>query len=206
MSFILSVCGENYSIMLGDRQETIKSGNLYIPIRHDFKKVYSINENVCIGFAGDSKIVKNFVSEIHIYKNSSIYEIKDNILMKVKSLSFNEFGLKYIISGKENKRFITYYYDNKDNFKENEFNTLKHNVAIVYAPPIDVDKETIEKIVTRYIYDNMSKIKTTDELLSCMAQCIVAVSKISKTVDDNILGEKIFWIIHIKKYLLTILV
>lgn len=112
--------------------------------------------------------------------------------MKVKSLSFNEFGLKYIISGKENKRFITYYYDNKDNFKENEFNTLKHNVAIVYAPPIDVDKETIEKIVTRYIYDNMSKIKTTDELLSCMAQCIVAVSKISKTVDDNILGEKIF--------------
>lgn len=38
MSFILSVCGENYSIMLGDRQETIKSGNLYIPIRHDFKK------------------------------------------------------------------------------------------------------------------------------------------------------------------------
>lgn len=192
MSFVLSVCGKNYSIMLGDGQETIKNGNLYIPIRHDFKKVYSINTNVCIGFVGDSEIVKTIIPELHIYKNYSISEIKDSILMKVKSLSFNEFGLKYIISGKEDKIFITYYYNNKDNFIENEFNTLNHNVAIVYAPPIDVAKETIEKIVTSHIYNNISKIKTTDELLSCMAQCIIAVSKVSKTVNDNILGEKIF--------------
>ncbi|KAI4445163.1 hypothetical protein C823_007670 [Eubacterium plexicaudatum ASF492] len=38
MSFILSVCGNNYSIMLGDGQETIKNGELYIPVKKIIKK------------------------------------------------------------------------------------------------------------------------------------------------------------------------
>lgn len=38
MSFILSVCGHNYSIMLGDGQETIKDGELYIPKKIIIKK------------------------------------------------------------------------------------------------------------------------------------------------------------------------
>ena len=113
MSFILSVCGNNYSIMLGrvakthmginnavnhflkfrvcfcliheiriavyiwkvkacDGQETMKNGELYIPVKKDYKKVFNINDNVCIGFAGDTAIVKQFVSDLNNYKNSTI--------------------------------------------------------------------------------------------------------------------------------------
>ncbi len=64
--------------------------------------------------------------------------------------------------------------------------------AVVYASPIDVDEKIIENIVQQTIYDNMSKIKTTDELLRCMCRCIIEVSKISDTVNDYINGEKIF--------------
>ena len=113
MSFILCVCGNNFSIMLGDGQETVKNGELYIPVRKDYKKVYSVNENVCIGLAGDTNIVEQIVSELHIYKNSSIYEIKDSILKELKSKTFNDFGISCIISGKDCNNFKTYYYSNK---------------------------------------------------------------------------------------------
>lgn len=191
MSFILSVCGNNYSIMLGDGQETIKNGELYIPVKKDYKKVFSINDNVCIGFTGDTAIVKQIVSELNNYKNSTIRQIKNNILEKVKTKSLNDFGLKYIISGKDDGNFITYYYSNKDNFCEHKFEPC-NQVAVVYASPVDVNEKIIENIVKNYVYDNMPMIRTTDQLLSCMCQCIIEVSKVSNTVNDYISGEKIF--------------
>uniref|UniRef100_N1ZZN4 Uncharacterized protein n=1 Tax=Eubacterium plexicaudatum ASF492 TaxID=1235802 RepID=N1ZZN4_9FIRM len=191
MSFILSVCGNNYSIMLGDGQETIKNGELYIPVKKDYKKVLSINDNVCIGFAGDTAIVKQIVSELNNYKNSTIRQIKDSILEKVKTKSLNDFGLKYIISGKDDGNFITYYYSNKDNFCEHKFEPC-NQAAVVYASPVDVNEKIIENIVKNYVYDNIPRIRTTEQLLGCMCQCIIEVSKVSNTVNDYISGEKIF--------------
>ena len=136
-------------------------------------------------------IVKQIVSELNNYKNSTIRQIKDSILEKVKTKSLNDFGLKYIISGKDDGNFITYYYGNKDNFCEHKFEPC-NQAAVVYTSPVDVNEKIIENIVKNYVYDNLPGIRTTDQLLGCMCQCIIEVSKVSNTVNDYISGEKIF--------------
>lgn len=51
MSFVLSVCGSNFSLMMGDSRMIRLNDNKIVD--ENFNKVISVRKDVCIGFTGD---------------------------------------------------------------------------------------------------------------------------------------------------------
>lgn len=192
MSFILCVCGNNFSILKSDGKEVRKTGNKYIPVKNDFKKVFRINNSICAGFSGTSKAVKYIVSNLYKLEKCSIIECKNEILCMAKTLPLNEFGLNFIITGIENSVCKTYTFKSINNFKEDVSILNEPGVIMTcYAPPIDVDSIIIKNIVNKHIDSQISFIQSLKQIKDYMNKCIVEVSTISETVNDNIYGEEI---------------
>lgn len=193
MSFILCVCSNNFSILKSDGKEVRKSGNEYIPIKDNFKKVFRINHNICAGFSGTSKAVKYIVSNLYKLEKCSVTECKNEILSMAKSLQLNEFGLNFIVTSVENSSSKTYIFKSSDNFKEEDPDIIKDPGLIMtcFAPPIDVDTAIIQNIIDRHINSKIESVESLKQIKDYMNECIVEVSKISKTVNDNIYGEEI---------------
>lgn len=190
---MLCVCGYNFSILKGDGKEVRETDGIYIPIRNDFKKVYRINNNICAGFTGDSHAVKFIVSNLYRLNKCSVEECKKEILSIAKALPLNGFGLNFIVTGIENHVCKTYTFKSKDNFKE-DLSVLSEPGIIMtcFAPPIDIDTVKTQNIINKHINSKTELINSVEQIRNYMDECILEISKISKTVNDIIYGEEIY--------------
>lgn len=182
MSFVLSICGSNFSLMMGDNRMIRLNDNKIV--NENLYKVIKINENICIGFAGDPMPIYFVYNQLCIQNidNLSFQQVKEHFIKGLKKISTNNLGVKIIISGKnESGKFSTYCLDTKNAFKETIYDNIPTNgFSVVYAG----SSETLVKpIVQRNIYDTMpwGDIET---LKVHMKNCIKEIANSDNTVND----------------------
>lgn len=121
MSFVLCVCGMDYSIMVGDSCMIAFDKNKAIQtVDENVRKVLRINENISIGYAGDPVAISAALQEFDSYDrgNLTLGQVKKIFVDKIKVLSTNKLGAKIIISGKNKYgKILMYVLDKKQECK-----------------------------------------------------------------------------------------
>lgn len=182
MSFVLCVCGMNFSTMMSDGR-MIKLPNNDI-VREDVSKVLKINKNVAIAYTGDPIPVQIAINKLKEYNigQLSMENIEKIIIAQLKNLSLNILGAKIIFTGRNMaNQFVIHTLDSKDDFKVNV--TYPSTLGITYACAGN-NYELCNQIVQQN-FSNV-EIKTSKQLEDVMSKCICDVAKIDKTVNTNI--------------------
>lgn len=187
MSFLLSVCGYNFSLNMSDgRMKNLATNSIE---DENFQKVHKVNNNVCIGFTGDPIGAGLMLDELRFYDLSkmTLERIKRISIEKLKTLTLNHLGVKVIFSGKnKSNHFVTYTIDSKNNFAEEKYVDIPQNgFAVVYS---GTNEDILQGIVYKHIYAT-SPWKSLDELRQHMIDCINEVSSVDDTVNNKIFEE-----------------
>ncbi len=194
MSFVLCVCGSNFSLMMSDGRVTAfkENENSTKIICEDFKKIKRVNPNVIIGFTGDLFVGECIEKALYGYQleNLTMERIKRIIINKLKQnqSELNCLGAKIIISGINKSNIYTTYFVNSNlDFIETPYYVKDNYFAVVYACH---NENIVKDIIQRNIYDTMPW-KSIDILKRCMKQCIFDVAEIDNTVNKNVFEEMI---------------
>lgn len=184
VSFIISVCGVNFSLTLGDgRMTNLSTGEVAY---EKIQKIYKINNNVCIGFTGDPIAAGIALKELDSYSlnTMTLERIKRVFIGKLKEIPLNPLGIKVIITGRnKSNKFVTYSIDSKNNFEEESYvNIPDAGFVVVYSGS---NSSVIELIVNKNIYST-SPWKSIDDLRQHMTHCIREVALIDPTVNNEI--------------------
>lgn len=191
MSFVICMTGSNYTVMMSDGLEVVMdiTTNEIQEYKQDYKKIMKINEDVCIGLMGDAIVAKAVFEKCKEYGNYNLNKIKKELLPYIKQINNSPLGLNIIISGRENGVYETYQFISFENYKEKAYIPQGNFMACVYGKPSDVMVDVLNQIVKFNIYDNIHNIKSVDDLILHMGNCIYDVSKKSKTVNNVVFIE-----------------
>ena len=86
MSFVLTVCGNNFSLTMGDgRLIRLKDKQV---IDEKIQKVYKVKDGVCLGFAGNPVVAEIALNKMQQYnlKKLDPKKIKQLYIDKLKSI------------------------------------------------------------------------------------------------------------------------
>ena len=185
MSFVLSVCGVGFSLIVGDKRMSRISTKEVVD--DNVQKVFQINSNVSIGFTGDPISIKIVLDELNCYNKDVLTMEKINkiISQRLSEITTNELGIKLIITGKNRKNnFVIYVIDSKNNYSPSLYEPTNDRFAIAYAGSEAIfSTNIIEKF-----YEQLRECKTVEQIRDCMIGCVQNVSDVDNTVNKLIDG------------------
>lgn len=119
MSFVLSVCGGNFTVMMSDGRVS-KAGDRRVA-GEDYQKVFRLNEKVCLGMTGDPVAIYYTLNELQdcSLETMTMERIKRILINTLKGIPVNMLGVQIILSGSNKSgKFVTYFADSRKNFEE----------------------------------------------------------------------------------------
>lgn len=193
MSVVISICGYEFSIMMSDgRVIAFNDDEHKYEIENEhYPKIKRFSDKILIGYTGDPVPTTTILNELNYLgkKNMTLEGVKDIFINKLKTLKINSLGVQLIFSGiSQDNIFKTYYVDSKKNFNAIEYNTFGGNLAFVVAFPSS--KKMVEEKIRKHIFGTYPWSDLND-LKKHMKECIIDISKICNTVNENIYEEEI---------------
>ena len=192
MSFVLSVRGGNFAIMMSDGRVN-KAGDKRVA-GEEFQKAFKLNENVCLGIIGDPVAV---YYALHELKSSDLsmmtMERMKRILMNaVREVPVNRQGIQIILSGSnKSRRYVTYSIDTTRDPEEILFDSKDcPGFSIVYTGS---NLPEIQQIVDKHIpggkiWENMGEIR--DHMAACIKEIAKVDDSVNSTVYDVMVVER----------------
>lgn len=184
MSFVICVCGYDFSIMMADGR-LVEYPNKNKIVAEKVIKVRQINKNVMVGFAGDPLPAENAVDELlgDNHQNLYVTEARELLVQKLETYTLNSLGVKMILSGKDsNGNFLIDIIDSKQNYKSTQFYPSLGGIACSYAG----NNPELCKTIVHDNLENKSFLNLC-ELETAMKSCIKEVAEHDNTVNTNIL-------------------
>lgn len=192
MSFVLSVRGGNFAIMMSDGRVN-KAGDKRVA-GEDFQKVFRLNDHVCLGITGDPVAVYYALNELHTYhvETMSMERMKRVLLQAVREIPVNRLGVQIILSGRgKSGRYVTYCIDTKRDPEEILYDSQDcSGFGIVYSGS---DLPEIQQIVDRYIpggkvWESLGEIR--DHMEACIREIARIDDSVNHTVYDVMVVER----------------
>lgn len=184
MSFVLSVRGGNFAIMMSDGRVS-KSGDKRVA-GEEFQKVFRLNDRVCLGITGDPVAVYYALNELHTYELERITmeRMKRILVNAVKEVPVNRSGVQLILSGSnKSNRYVTYSVDTKREPEEILFDSKDcPGFSVVYTGS---DLPQIQQIVDRHIPGGKVW-ESLGEIRDHMEACIKEIATVDETVNDTV--------------------
>lgn len=184
MSFVLSVRGGNFAIMMSDGRVS-KSGDKRVA-GEEFQKVFRLNDRVCLGITGDPVAVYYALNELHTYELERITmeRMKRILVNAVKEVPVNRSGVQLILSGSnKSNRYVTYSVDTKREPEEILFDSKDcPGFSVVYTGS---DLPQIQQIVDRHIPGGKVW-ESLGEIRDHMEACIKEIAIVDETVNDTV--------------------
>lgn len=184
MSFVLSVRGGNFAIMMSDGRVS-KSGDKRVA-GEEFQKVFRLNDRVCLGITGDPVAVYYALNELHTYELERITmeRMKRILVNAVKEVPVNRSGVQLILSGSnKSNRYVTYSVDTKRKPEEILFDSKDcPGFSVVYTGS---DLPQIQQIVDRHIPGGKVW-ESLGEIRDHMEACIKEIATVDETVNDTV--------------------
>lgn len=183
MSFVICVCGVNFSVMMGDGR-LIKYPERTIEDEY-YPKVFKINKNVLIGTTGDPLPIDEAFGELRNYNVEylTLEKIRKIFINKLKTLHTNSLGVKVIFSGKNRRgQFVISTVDSTNGFNFEDLYPNNTNLINAFSG-------NNNRLCTSIVDSNLSNksFSCIEELEDAMEQCIINVASIDDTVNTNIL-------------------
>lgn len=184
MSFVLSVRGGNFAIMMSDGRVS-KSGDKRVA-GEEFQKVFRLNDRVCLGITGDPVAVYYALNELHTYELERITmeRMKRILVNAVKEVPVNRSGVQLILSGSnKSNRYVTYSVDTKREPEEILFDSKDcPGFSVVYTGS---ELPQIQQIVDRHIPGGKVW-ESLGEIRDHMEACIKEIATVDETVNDTV--------------------
>ena len=122
----------------------------------------------------------------------TLERIKRIFINCLKKYETEGLGEKIIISGKnKSNKFVTYSIDSKNNYKEVYYEPTDNLFVTVYAlPQTENENCNYQDFVDNIIKGSMPW-ENLNDLKEKVSECIIEVSKINSSVNDNIFTEVI---------------
>lgn len=184
MSFVLSVRGGNFAIMMSDGRVN-KSGDKRVA-GEEFQKVFKLNEKVCLGITGDPVAVYYALNELHTYnlETTTMERMKRVLVNAVKEVPVNRLGVQIILSGSnKSNRYVTYCIDTKRDPEEILYDSIDcPGFSIVYSGS---ELPQIQQIVDKHIPGGKVW-ESLGEIRDHMAACIKEIATIDDSVNDTV--------------------
>ena len=182
MSFVICICGTNFSVMMSDgRMVKIPENTV---VREDFPKVIKINNNVALAYTGDPVPTRIAIDKLSNYdiENLSLETIESIIIQQLKMLNLNILGVRLIFSGKDKEnKFVIHVAFSNNNF---EIDKIYPSIeGITYACSGN-NEALCNSIIQRNFYN--ARISTAEQLEHLMSKCIYEVAEFDETVNTNI--------------------
>lgn len=184
MSFVLSVCSKEYSIMMSDGR--VQKYVVNQEAHEDYPKVFQISDKVCVGVSGDP------VASFYILKDLQEFDVNKLTLERMKRILTNALkevpinmqGVKFVISGRnKSNKFMTYCVDSQKDFEETAYDAANlEQPAVVY---FGGKSEQIAEIVDNYIVKTFPW-GNVEEAEKQIRACMLAVAAVDDSVNDNI--------------------
>ena len=182
MSLVVCVCGEYFSIIMGDSRMISLSDNEIVD--ENIQKVLQLNDNVAIGFTGDPIPTSLALQELDNYnvKFLTLERIKRIMINKLKEITPNDLGVKIIFTGKNKSgKYVIYVADSERNY-EAELLFAPHG-SIAYALA-GRNEEVCRQVLERNLFNK--RWTRREDLENSMAKCIKDVAQIDNSVNTNI--------------------
>lgn len=183
MSFVLSVCGGNFSVMMSDGRVN-KTGDNRVA-GEEYQKVFQMNEKVCLGLVGDPVAVYYAFHELTTYNVEKITmeKMKRVLVSALKEVPITGDGVQVILSGcNKSGKFMTYCIDSKNNFEEGVYDSSANGFSIVYTGcKIPGIRALVDKhLPAGKVWENLGEIKEH------MKACIEEIAQEDESVNTNI--------------------
>ena len=183
MSFVLSVCGGNFAVMMSDGRVK-KIGDNRVA-GEEYQKVFQMNEKVCLGMVGDPVAVYYAFHELTTYNVEKITmeKMKRVLVDALKEVPITGDGVQIILSGcNKAGKYMTYCVDSKNNFEEEVYDRREGGFAIVYT---GAKGNAIRALVDKHlpggkVWENLGEIKEH------MKKCIEEIAQIDESVNSNV--------------------
>lgn len=192
MSAIIAACGENFALILADsRMIEFQAGTRmeYIIADENVKKLYRVNNNVCIGICGDYNAGKEAIRELDSYQKEylTLEKIVKIVLDKAKELAHELLGITIIIVGKNRKGKLTLHeVSAKTNYKMEIYEPVG---GVVVRASFPVSEEVSNEIINKHLSSVVPW--STDTFFIRMRDCIYDIADLNDTVNKNISVELI---------------
>lgn len=184
MSFVLSVRGGNFAIMMSDGRVN-RSDDKRVA-GETFQKVFQLNEKVCLGITGDPLTVYYALNELNTYnlEQMTMERIKRILTKAVKEAPIERFGVEFLLSGSNKSgRYVTYSVNTKRDPEELLFDsTDSQGFGIVYTGS---QLPQIQKIVDKHIPGGKVW-ESLGEIRDHMEACIKEIASIDDSVNDTV--------------------
>lgn len=184
MSFVLSVSGGNFSIMMSDGRVN-KFGDNRVA-GEEYQKVFQMNALVCLGITGDPVAVYYAFSELTSYNVEKITmeKMKRVLVNALKEVPITGEGVQFILSGKNKAgKFVTYSVDSKNNFEEEVFESSENTgFTIVHTGGTTPG---IRAVVANH-FPSGKVWESLEEIREQMKACIEAIAEVDSTVNKNV--------------------
>lgn len=184
MSFVLSVRGGNFAIMMSDGRVN-RSDDKRVA-GEAFQKVFQLNEKVCLGITGDPLTVYYALNELHTYnlEQMTMERIKRILTKTIKEAPVERFGVEFLLSGSNKSgRYVTYSVNTKRDPEEMLFeNSDSQAFGIVYTGS---QLPQIQRIVDKHIPGGKVW-ESLGEIRDHMEACIKEIATIDDSVNDTV--------------------
>lgn len=184
MSFVLSVRGGNFAIMMSDGRVN-RSDDKRVA-GETFQKVFQLNEKVCLGITGDPLTVYYALNELNTYnlEQMTMERIKRILTKAVKEAPVERFGVEFLLSGSNKSgRYVTYSVNTKREPEEMLFeNSDPQGFGIVYTGS---QLPQIQRIVDKHIPGGKVW-ESLGEIRDHMEACIKEIASIDESVNDTV--------------------
>lgn len=184
MSFVLSVCGSDFSVMMSDGR--VQKYALNQEVHEDYPKVFQISEKVCLGVQGDPVASYYILKELQQYEVSKITleRMKRILTNALKEVPVNMQGVRFVIAGRNKlNKFMCYCVDSKKDFEEIKYDPLAEERPVVVV--FGADSENVKKVIEKHMYDTMPW-TDVEELKIHMRDCIREAASVDDNINDNI--------------------
>ena len=192
MSFVLSVRGGNFAIMMSVGRVN-KSGDKRVA-GEEFQKVFKLNDQICLGITGDPVAVYYALNELHTYEleRMTMERMKRILVNAVKEIPVNRQGVQIILSGSnKSNRYVTYSVDTKRDPEEILFDSKDcPGFGVVYTGS---DLPEIQQIVDKHIpggkvWESLGEIR--DHMEACIKEIATVDDSVNDTVYDVMVVER----------------
>lgn len=184
MSFVLSVRGGNFAIMMSDGRVN-RSDDKRVA-GETFQKVFQLNEKVCLGITGDPLTVYYALNELNTYnlEQMTMERIKRILTKAVKEAPVERFGVEFLLSGSNKSgRYVTYSVNIKRDPEELLFDSIApQGFGIVYTGS---QLPQIQKIVDKHIPGGKVW-ESLGEIRDHMEACIKEIASVDDSVNDTV--------------------